>query len=111
MVQISDVLTCSRLIWCGDAVSASDEGSTVRLRCGLQMPQLGLGSGDLEGREGREAVCIALRAGATFPPSRGTILLLLCKTSELLSFCLLAQFQAVIQKAVRKLQIVRLQTH
>lgn len=38
-------------------------GSTVRLRRGLQMPQLGLGSGDLEGREGREAICTALRAG------------------------------------------------
>ena len=27
------------------------------------MPQMGLGSGDLEGREGREAICTALRAG------------------------------------------------
>ena len=68
MVQISDVLS-SHLIWCGDATDAADEGCTVRLRRGLQMPQLGLGSGDLEGREGREAICTALRAGATFPPS------------------------------------------
>lgn len=38
-------------------------GTTVRLRRGMQMPQLGLGSGDLDGREGREAICTALRAG------------------------------------------------
>jgi len=38
-------------------------GCTVRLRNGMLMPQMGLGSGDLEGREGREAICTALRAG------------------------------------------------
>lgn len=35
----------------------------MRLRNGMLMPQMGLGSGDLEGCEGREAICTALRAG------------------------------------------------
>ncbi|CAJ1332512.1 unnamed protein product [Effrenium voratum] len=38
-------------------------GSSLRLRRGLQMPQLGLGSGGLEGREGQQAIAAALRAG------------------------------------------------
>ncbi|CAE7438296.1 unnamed protein product [Symbiodinium natans] len=38
-------------------------GCFLRLRRGLRMPQLGLGSGGLEGREGREAIAAALRAG------------------------------------------------
>eukprot|EP00434_Breviolum_minutum_P017032 symbB.v1.2.015029.t1/scaffold1037.1/size142759/1 len=41
----------------------SGASCTVRLRNGMLMPQMGLGSGDLEGREGREAICTALRAG------------------------------------------------
>lgn len=38
-------------------------GGAVRLRHGLRMPQLGLGSGDLEGARGREAIRRALESG------------------------------------------------
>ena len=73
MVQLSDVLS-SHLIWCGDATDAADEGSTVRLRRGLQMPQLGLGSGDLEGREGREAIVLRSEQAQPFHLPHGRIL-------------------------------------
>ena len=38
-------------------------GGAVRLRHGLRMPQLGLGSGDLSGARGREAIRRALESG------------------------------------------------
>eukprot|EP00933_Yihiella_yeosuensis_P050300 TRINITY_DN48074_c0_g1_i1.p1 TRINITY_DN48074_c0_g1~~TRINITY_DN48074_c0_g1_i1.p1 ORF type:complete len:454 (-),score=96.53 TRINITY_DN48074_c0_g1_i1:484-1845(-) len=38
-------------------------GCSIRLRRGLQMPQLGLGGGGLEGAAGRDAVAAALNAG------------------------------------------------
>lgn len=38
-------------------------GCTIRLRRGLQMPQMGLGGGSLDGNEGRDAVAAALIGG------------------------------------------------
>jgi diketogulonate reductase-like aldo/keto reductase len=38
-------------------------GCTIRLRSGIQMPQMGLGGGSLDGAAGRDAVAVALMAG------------------------------------------------
>lgn len=38
-------------------------GCSIRLRQGLDMPQMGLGGGSLDGQPGRDAVAVALKAG------------------------------------------------
>eukprot|EP00913_Durusdinium_trenchii_P025222 g23678.t1 len=58
-IEDSQVLKVLKL----DGAKRPGVGCRVRLRNGLEMPQLGLGSGGLEGKEGREAICTALRAG------------------------------------------------